>query len=45
MGGVAVTNGGFAVVGWTNSKDADFSDNPVANSFSGFCVKYDYIIK
>ena len=45
MGGVAVVNGGFAVVGWTNSKDTDFSDNPVANSFSGFCVKYDYIIK
>lgn len=45
MGGVAATEGGFAVVGWTNSNDTDFSDNPVARSFSGFCAKYDYIIK
>ncbi len=42
---IALTDTGFVVVGWTNSNDTDFSDNPVANLFSGFCAKYDFIIK
>ena len=45
INGIAVVDDGFVVVGWTDSNDTDFSDNPAANYFSGFCAKYNYIIK
>lgn len=42
---LALTETGFVVVGWTNSADNDFADNPAPRSFSGFCGKYDFVIK
>lgn len=45
IGDMALTDKGFVIVGWTNSSDTDFKNNPAANVFSGFCAKYDFIIK
>lgn len=42
---IALTETGFVVVGWTNSHDTDFADNPVKDYFSGFIGKYDFVIK
>ncbi len=43
INGLAVTDDGFAVVGFTRSKDTDFAKNTVQKSASGFFSKYDFL--
>lgn len=40
---VATTENGFAVVGWSKSKDADFAQNTVSKTASGFIAEYSFI--